>query len=137
MVIPIISCINDKLSTILPTSKIGVDLKNALTDEMKKRFEFIEQNYLLSVSTILDPRFKNIHFKNALALSKHLRFINSSINCMVSSPAEEDYHSTDSGSTSESGTVDLWGHHKQLAQKSLKKYIDITNIGNQKHLPWT
>ena len=134
LVIPIISCINDKLNTVLPTSRIGVELKTALTVEMKKRFEFIELNYLLSVSTILDPRFKNIHFKDSVALSKHLRFINSSINGMVSLPAEEDYHSTDSVSTSESGTIDLWGHHKQLAQKSLKKYVDKTNIGNQKYL---
>lgn len=120
---------------MLPTSKIGVEFKNALTEEMKKRFEFIEQNYLLSISTILDPRFKNINFKDALALSKHLRFINSAINSMGSSTVEEDHHSTDSSdSASEYGIMDLWGHHKHLAQKSLKNYVDKTNLGNQKHL---
>lgn len=135
LVIPIISCINDNLSTMLPTSRIGVQFKNALTDEMKRRFEFIEQNYLLSVLTILDPRFKNIHFKDALALSKHLRFINNLINSMVSSTVEEDHHSTDSSdSASEYSTIDLWGHHKNLAKKSLKNYVDKTNLGNQKHL---
>jgi len=126
LVIPIISCINDNLSTMLPTSRIGVEFKNAITDEMKKRFEFIEKNYLLSVSTIIDPRFKNIHFKDALALSKHLRFINNSINSL-SSTVEVDHLSTDSSdSASEYGTIDLWGHHKNLARKSLKTYVDKT-----------
>ncbi|KAL4122187.1 hypothetical protein QTP88_014561 [Uroleucon formosanum] len=133
LVIPIISCINDNLSTMLPTSRIGVEFKNAITDEMKKRFEFIEKNYLLSVSTILDPRFKNIHFKDALALSKHLRFINSSINSLSSTV--EDHLSTDSSdSAAEYGTTDLWGHHKNLARKSIKTYVDKTNLGNLKHL---
>lgn len=118
---------------MLPTSIIGVEFKNALIDEMNKRFEFIEQNYLLSVSTILDPRFKNIHFKDALALSKHLRFINNSINSMASSTVED--HSTDSSdSASECSTIDLWGHHKHLAQKSLKNYVDKTNLRNKKQL---
>ncbi|XP_025192186.1 zinc finger BED domain-containing protein 6-like [Melanaphis sacchari] len=127
-------CINDNLSTMLPTSRIGVEFKNAITDEMKKRFEFIEKNYLLSVSTILDPRFKNIHFKDALTLSKHLKFINNSINS-ISSTVENDHLSTDSSdSTSEYGTIDLWGHHKNLAQKSLKTFVDKTNQGNQRHL---
>ncbi|XP_022164851.1 zinc finger BED domain-containing protein 4-like [Myzus persicae] len=134
LVIPIISCINDNLSTMLPTSRIGVEFKNAITDEMKKRFEFIEKNYLLSVSTILDPRFKNIHFKDALELSKHLRFINNSINSL-SSTVEEDHLSTDSSdSASEYDNIDLWGHHKNLARKSLKTYVDKTNLGNQKYL---
>jgi hypothetical protein len=85
--------------------------------------------------TILDPRFKNIHFKDALALSKHLKFINSSINSMVSSTVEEYHHSTDSSDSAlEYGTINLWGHHKHLAQKSLKNYVDKTNQGNQKHL---
>jgi hypothetical protein len=73
---------------MLLISRIEIQFKNALTDEMKK------QNYFLFVSTILDPRFKNIHFKDALALSKHLKFINNSINSMVSSTVEEDYDST-------------------------------------------
>ncbi|KAL5237014.1 hypothetical protein ACI65C_004424 [Semiaphis heraclei] len=115
LVIPIISCINDNLSTMLPTSRIGVEFKIAITDEMKKRF-------------------KNIHFKDALALLKHLRFINNSINSL-SSTVEEDHLSTDSSdSASEYGTIDLWGHHKNLARKSLKTYVDKTNLGNQKHL---
>lgn len=79
-----------------------------LADQMKKRFEFIEQNYLLSVLTTLDSRFKNLHFKDAFALSKRFRFIYSSISTMVSLPVEEDYHSTNSDSTSESGSIDLW-----------------------------
>jgi len=77
LVIPIISCIRDNLSAMSPSFRIGIELKNALSAEVKRRFEFIEQNFLLSVSTLLDPRFKNIHFRDLVSLSKHLVFIQS------------------------------------------------------------
>jgi len=134
LVIPIISCINDNLNVMIPTFKIGVELKNALTVKMKKRFEFIEQNYLLSVSTILDPKFKNIHFKDPVLLSKHLNFINSSINNVESSTANRDPSTDSSDSVSDSGEIDLWAYHKQLAQKSHKNYVDKSaHPGNKKH----
>jgi len=42
LVIPLISCIKDNLNSMSPTFKIGMELKNALTAEVKRRFEFIE-----------------------------------------------------------------------------------------------
>lgn len=134
LVIPIISCIKDNLNAMSPTFKIGIELKNALTAEVKRRFEFIEQNFLLSVSTLLDPRFKNIHFKDAVALSKHLIFIQNSMNSVENSTADMDSSNDSSYSVSDPTKLDLWGYHKQLAQKSQKKYIDKSNQGNQQHL---
>ncbi|CAH1721458.1 unnamed protein product [Aphis gossypii] len=134
LVIPIISCIKDNLSAITPTFRIGIELKKVLTDEVKGRFEFIEQNFLLSISTLLDPRFKNIHFKDAVALSKHLVFIQSSINNMENSTPDIDYSNDSSDSVSDPSQVDLWGYHKELAQKYQKKYIDKSNQENQQNL---
>lgn len=84
--------------------------------------------------TLLDPRFKNIHFKDAVALSKHLVFIQSSINNMENSTPDIDYSNDSSDSVSDPSQVDLWGYHKQLAQKYQKKYIDKSNQENQQNL---
>jgi len=109
----------------------------ALSTKVKLRFEFIEQNFLLIVSTLLNPRFKNILFKDPVSLSKHLVFIQSSINSMENSTADMDYSKDSSNSVlvvSDPSKVDLWGYHKQLTQKSQKKYIEQSNQRNQQHL---
>lgn len=57
---------NDTLSIniMLPIFKIGIQSKNSIT-EMKKRFEFIEQTYLLSVLNYL-IQYSKIYILNTL-----------------------------------------------------------------------
>jgi len=62
---------NDNLSIniVLPIFRIGIKFKNALTG-IKKRFEFIEQNYLLSVLNYL------IQYSKIYILNTFLHFQN-------------------------------------------------------------
>jgi len=65
----------------------------------------------LAVSTLLDPRFKNIHFKDAVALSKHLIFIQNSMNSMEKSTVDMDSSNDSSDSVSDPSKLDLWRYH--------------------------
>jgi len=56
---------------------------------------------------------------------------------MENSTADMDYSNDSSDSVSvvsDPSKVDLWGYHKQLAQKSQKKYTEKSNQRNQQHL---
>ncbi|KAK9708925.1 hypothetical protein QE152_g26922 [Popillia japonica] len=59
-VIPMIGCLIDQYNNYLPRYEIGKQLKTTLLKEIEKRFGAIEKSYIPAVSTILDPRFKQI-----------------------------------------------------------------------------
>jgi hypothetical protein len=86
-IIPLIHCLSKKISTRNCQLEIGIKLKNELTSEIKRRFGHIEEVPLMAFSTILDPRFKKVHFENALACSKAITQLQ---NLMMSSQEDED-----------------------------------------------
>ncbi|KAJ3661761.1 hypothetical protein Zmor_006146 [Zophobas morio] len=75
-VIPMVNCVLKKLNTLLPITSEGVLLKHNIIKEMEKRFSKIEEVKLLAISTILDPRFKKIHFDKSTACAQAISDIN-------------------------------------------------------------
>lgn len=70
IVIPMLRCVLEQHnSTINPTSSIGHKLRAGLQSEFHKRFGQIEKSHILAAATILDLRFKQLHFKDVLACS--------------------------------------------------------------------
>lgn len=66
-VIPVINRLIKKIKLLTPSTEEILALTGSLSAEIAKRFRAIEQSKLLAVSTILDPRFKRLHFNNATA----------------------------------------------------------------------
>jgi hypothetical protein len=84
---------------------------------LNKQFGNIEIFNLCPVATLLDPRFKNLHFKNPVACANAINHLKEMVsnNCMIlsSSSSEED--------TSESAKeFNLWEYHQGLAHKRSK-----------------
>ncbi|KAL4097510.1 hypothetical protein QTP88_022283 [Uroleucon formosanum] len=67
-VIPMISCLL-KLAQIQPRFHVLSDIKDMLHAEIVRRFGLIEQVKPIAIATILDPRFKNLHFSDPVACS--------------------------------------------------------------------
>lgn len=65
--IPGIKMIKHKLKSIIIMTDFSSRLKKLLIDEFQKRFEKIQTTNLLYTATLLDPRFKKIHFENHAA----------------------------------------------------------------------
>lgn len=57
-----VSCAIDQYNKMKITSSTAGELKINVTLEIEKRLGQLEY-MLLAVSTLLDPRFKNLHFK--------------------------------------------------------------------------
>lgn len=119
IVIPLINCAIKNLSSVNMQFPITTNLKNSLEAEIEKRFGLREQVNLLALGTFLDPRFKNVHFNDAVASSKILQKVNSlvldqlKINESESSSSESEIVSP----SEEQKEIDIWSFHKSLTQK--------------------
>jgi len=54
-----------------------------MLEHLNKMFGKVEDIHMLTVATILDPRFKSIHLNNALSISKAIRTIKTKITEIV------------------------------------------------------
>jgi len=57
MVIPMVYMMVKKVSQFKPTQQLGIQLKKEILFHCEKRFGSIESVALLSIGTVLDPRF--------------------------------------------------------------------------------
>ena len=62
-VLPLINCLHRAVSNAALVSEDAVALNDALLDQIGKRLVPLEDNHLLASATVLDPRFKMIHFR--------------------------------------------------------------------------
>lgn len=117
MIIPIIHCLKKKIACIQPEKKIGQDLKDNTQATMAARFLNFEQSQLLSMSTILDPRFKKVHFEEPLAVATTLKNIDSKLNKIsIEVPVSKSQTQTDKNS--------IWDFHDSLPHQALTSRTD-------------
>lgn len=81
-VIPLISSLRGMLEKFSPTFEAAISLKTEIQKEVIKRFDKLEYCSSLALATALDPRFKLIHFKDAMAKVKVLNYLNTYIKNM-------------------------------------------------------
>lgn len=86
------------------------EAKKAVIREVQKRFEHIENNLNMAVATILDPRFKNLHFKDAQACAKVISFLRKKVKAATIDAA----HSASSSDEEKTSDFDFWEIHKEL-----------------------
>jgi hypothetical protein len=68
-VIPMISCLQKQLIQIKTHFEVICEIKDLLHAELTRRFGMIEQVKSIAIATLLDPRFKNLHFHDPVACS--------------------------------------------------------------------
>lgn len=76
-VISLMNCLKNKIETLktdLITSA-GINLREILLASFYKKFGKVEYMTLLAISTVLDPRFKKLHFHHPLAYSQAIQKI--------------------------------------------------------------
>lgn len=113
-VLPIVSCLTNGVNSQIAKSNLGESFKDAILTQLNRRFGNIERFNLCPVATLLDPRFKNLHFKDPVACSnaiKHLKELVSNNRMTLSSSSSEE-------EANESANVfNLWEYHQGLAHK--------------------
>ena len=120
MVIPLQNCMEKQLTELVPFTDIGQQLKQETLVEISKRFGGIEGNSLLSISTLLDPRFKKLHFKNPLRLSQNIAKIKHLIKESTPNEGKETQETLPEDLDSRENEPNIWIYHNKLAADSRK-----------------
>ncbi|KRF99280.1 uncharacterized protein Dwil_GK16078 [Drosophila willistoni] len=129
LVIPIAHCGRQQIMKVICNTTTGNKLKTNLLAQFDRRFGGMEQSFLLAASTLLDPRFKRIHFQDALALASVMKNIRREMATI--GHANESQDSVSDGSVSSEVEFDLWAHHKSLAHKRRKKEAEYTDVQDE------
>jgi len=116
-VIPLINCLIKKTEGITLLNPIALSLKNAMLENLDIRFGRMEDIGLLTVATILDPRFKTIHLNNPNATAKAIKFIKKK-NSEIKNKDDLNSSSCQGSSDDDSDRRDsLWSVHTKLVTK--------------------
>ncbi|KYN04655.1 Zinc finger BED domain-containing protein 4, partial [Cyphomyrmex costatus] len=67
VIIPLVYCMKCIIHDNRPSTEIGIVFKENLQSAIENRCKNFENNEIMSIATILDPRFKKLHFEKALA----------------------------------------------------------------------
>ncbi|XP_059044985.1 uncharacterized protein LOC131840804 [Achroia grisella] len=117
-IIPMVNCLKTQINNIPmavgdgdgPHGRVIDTVKKEILKQIERRFGHIEDNYLIAMSCLLDPRFKNIHFQDAKACAKAISLLRRYITTSPSVIGSD--HDSDSSLET---TYDFWSHHKKLA----------------------
>lgn len=113
-VIPLIQSLIKKCEQVNLVNPIALQLKSALLDNLSRRFGRVEEIQMLSIATILDPRFKTLHSNNAISSTKAIRTIRLKILDLKTNSSGSNKGSSDD----ETDTADsFWSFHNELVSK--------------------
>lgn len=115
LAIPISNLLQKGLEQGRPSTSIGVAVQKSLLDGVNAKLRPLEQHVLLAKASILDPRFKRIHFNSALAISSAITELTTEIRMEHRrrgqlSPEVRVASESENNSPSPS----LWSRHEQI-----------------------
>ncbi|KAF2904065.1 hypothetical protein ILUMI_02110 [Ignelater luminosus] len=117
-VIPLIHCLLLKIKPLKLEESLAKELQSVILKEIDKRMGIIERVTSRAIATILDPRFKKMHFTNPIACSsvvaKVKEFMKATIqNEVVESDSSDHFDKPEDN-------FSLWDDHHKLVHKSWK-----------------
>jgi len=140
-IIPLMHCLAKKIDPITVTSVVSSNLKENLINNLKTRFGRVEYLEILSIATILDPRFKMLHCNDPIASSRAMSKIKKKILDLRTENSETSSNVAVS-SSDEDDPNSLWSVHKELVTKKAlnepncsEMPTDLKHYLNQPTLP--
>jgi len=124
-IIPVLVCTQNLIKNEKPVFTISKNLQIKLLEEFAYRCGKLEYNPILTICTILDPRFKDIYFIEPNTKSKLLNSLVNMIEALdplsnndtvIENDVEDNVDTTTSNNC-----IDLWTLHRSLEQKQKEK----------------
>lgn len=119
-VIPLTRLLNMKVTNLQPKQAIAENLKHEVIAEIKKRLMQTENVNILAVATLMDPRFKNIHFQDALACSRAIQSVKDLL-LVTETQKQSDTEYSSQNDATEKNSGDIWSDHYKLVNE--KNYV--------------
>ncbi|XP_067216729.1 E3 SUMO-protein ligase ZBED1-like isoform X2 [Linepithema humile] len=118
VIIPIIHCMTAAITDCVITTEIGIEFQEKLLNQINKKFQYLESTRILAISTILDPRFKRLHFKSALAASQAIQDIDSQLKKISNHSHKNIEKENNQDANDEKSSSNLWHFHDNLVMKN-------------------
>lgn len=93
--------------------QISYELRLYLIEQLEKCFEIVEKNVQLALSSLLDPRFRNMPFQSATLLAKYMTHLYELCEEKEASGTEESPSNTTNG-------YDIWAAYRSLSNEKHK-----------------
>ncbi|KAF2899429.1 hypothetical protein ILUMI_06747 [Ignelater luminosus] len=97
---------------------LAKELQSVILKEIDKRMGVIERVTSLAIATILDPRFKKMHFTDPIALSSAVAKVKEFMKATIQNEVVESDYSNHSDKPEDN--FSLWDDHHKLVHKSWK-----------------
>lgn len=128
-IIPAINCLKNKIENLRFCTNELQNLKDIVLKEIKKRFGSMEANKLLALSTLLDPRFKKIHFMDPNSCAEAINFVNKMLKERERDDTVRNQEVNNEVGNLDSDDNDIWIYHKLLSKSRQQQNIDIDEHG--------
>ncbi|XP_060855185.1 zinc finger BED domain-containing protein 4-like [Metopolophium dirhodum] len=126
-VIPLIHCLLKKCEKININNSVALQLKSALLENLQRRFGRMEELQNLTISTLLDPRFKTLHLNNPLETSKAIRTVRLKIIDLKTNSSDSNVSNKDSSDDDTERADSLWSFHNELVSKKASENSEDNN----------
>lgn len=120
LAIPIANLLQKGLEEVKPFTEFGVAVQKSLLNLVIAKLEPLERHLHLAIATILDPRFKRIHFNSALAVSTAITALSKEIRLehrrrgQLSPELRPTTTTTTIIPNSENSSPSLWSGHEKI-----------------------
>lgn len=115
LAIPLLNLVYQVTDQSTPSTTVGINVKQALLKKIEEKLLPLERNTFLSVATILDPRFKRIHFNSPIAVSNAISKISDDIRSEYRRRGQRSPDVRSDRATSEKANESsIWCRHEQL-----------------------
>ncbi|CAH0717731.1 unnamed protein product, partial [Brenthis ino] len=117
-IIPLVRCMLSKITSAVIEDPVAKEVQKLAINEINKRMGSIEHVSALAIASILDPRFKRIHFNDAIACSNAVSKIKDIMKKNLQSNEEPESDSDKSDKNEE--VFSLWTDHHKLVHRNWK-----------------
>jgi hAT family C-terminal dimerisation region len=125
-VIPIFSCMHTYISKINVVTEPGKKLKVTLLQELEFRFAGLEAKGIYAKATVLDPRYKRLHFKRVICAAKAVASITKEAAALNADYCEIDPE-PESAPCRQDESSSLWASHDAIYNQWDKR-VDPSNV---------
>ncbi|CAD0205153.1 unnamed protein product [Chrysodeixis includens] len=117
-IIPLVRCMLSKITSAVIEDPVAKEVQKLAINELNKRMGSIEHVTALAIACILDPRFKRMHFNDAIACSNAVTKIKDLMKKNLQSNEEPESDSDKSDKNEEA--FSLWTDHHKLVHHNWK-----------------
>ncbi|XP_044586625.1 zinc finger BED domain-containing protein 6-like [Cotesia glomerata] len=128
LVIPVSNLLRQAVDQSTPSTSLGETVRMALLEKIDQKLASLETNTYLSAATILDPRFKRIHFTSPRAVSNSISKISNDIRSEHRRRGQRSPDPRPVQGEVETSASSIWCRHEKLINLSSNR-VEIPSSG--------